>query len=95
MTLRNLIGQCGRCGGRLCIGCLNLALALIAMVLGVLVCCLTLFQSVPIPQFLVQQAEAKLANAGLTFEYSSLTASLSGEVILDNLRVRETPDIPC
>lgn len=90
MTLRNLIGQCGRCGGRLCLACLNLVLGLIALVLGGLVCSLTLFQSVPIPQFLVQQAEAKLANAGLTFEYSSLTSSLRGEVILDNLEVRET-----
>ncbi len=74
---------------RLGIGCLNGGLLLLALFLAAVIGSLTLFQSLPVPEWIIREAESRLAKTGVHIEYSSLSSSLRGEIVLENLRVRE------
>lgn len=78
-------------GGRLCVGCLNLALATVALVLAIVAGSLLVIDAVPIPSWIVRQVEARVeqADVGLSFDWRSLSSTLRGDIVLEDLVVRD------
>ncbi len=76
-----------RRGGRFCVGCVNGALTLLALLQAIIVGCLLLLQTVPIPDWIVRKAEARLEVSGLDFAWENLSATFSGEVVLEGLEI--------